>query len=253
MSAVLTATVHEARYGRGGIVLRNVHVEVAEREIVAVLGSNGVGKSTLLRTLSGVLVKDRSDIVFDGHDVSDAAAHVRVRRGLVHVPEGRRVFRDLTVQENLHVAAYARRTPSAAIQGDLDLVYEMFPRLAERNRQSAGALSGGEQQMLAIGRGLMSHPRLLMIDEASLGLAPALITEMFNALGRLRTQGLAILLVEQNVRESLRLADRAYVLAQGQVAVSGMAAKLLNDDTVAATYLGLPPEQPTNSSLEIAR
>jgi branched-chain amino acid transport system ATP-binding protein len=245
--------VHECRYGRGGVVLQNVQIEVAEREVVAVLGSNGVGKTTLLRTLSGVLVRGRAEVNLGGRDLSRAAAHVRVRAGMVHVPEGRRVFRDLTVEENLRVAGFARRSPAGALADDLERVREMFPRLRERWRQLAGSLSGGEQQMLAIGRGLMSRPRLLMIDEASLGLAPALISELFDALGRLRDEGLTILVVEQNVQESLRLADRAYVLAQGGIAVAGTAAELLDDEKVAATYLGLAPERDPHPRMEVAR
>jgi branched-chain amino acid transport system ATP-binding protein len=252
MTPVLRVVVHETRYGRGGVILHDVFVEVAEQEIVAVLGSNGVGKTTLLRTLSGVLVKARAEVVLDGRDLSRAPAHERVKAGMVHVPEGRRVFRDLTVEENLRVAGYARRTPQGELPADLDKVFEMFPRLRERRGQQAGALSGGEQQMLAIGRGLMSRPRLLMIDEASLGLAPALITQMFQALALLRSEGLAILLVEQNVRESLQLADRAYVLAQGAVAVSGTSADLLEDEQVASSYLGLDPDH-AQRFMEVAR
>jgi branched-chain amino acid transport system ATP-binding protein len=234
---LLRAAVASSRYGAVE-VLRDVTVEVGEGEIVAVLGANGAGKTTLLRTLSGVLVQSQAEITIDGEDISRRRAPARVRAGVVHVPEGRRVFVDLTVLENLEVPAFARRAGHADRRAALDQVFDLFPILAERRGQRACALSGGEQQMLAVGRGLMSAPRLLMVDEASLGLAPATTDMMFAALARLGREGLSILLVEQNARASLEIASRAYVLERGCVRLSGSADELLHDERVASTYLG---------------
>jgi branched-chain amino acid transport system ATP-binding protein len=236
-SVVLRAAVASSRYGAVE-VLRDVTVEVGEGEIVAVLGSNGAGKTTLLRTISGVLVRAQAEISLDGRDLARCSAPERVRAGVVHVPEGRRVFADLTVLENLEVPAFARRATADDLRSCLERVFEMFPILAERRNQRAASLSGGQQQMLAVGRGLMSAPRLLMVDEASLGLAPATTDEMFAALARLGAGGLAVLLVEQNARASLEIASRAYVLERGAVRLAGSAAELLSDERVAATYLG---------------
>ncbi|HEY3238538.1 MAG TPA: ABC transporter ATP-binding protein [Acidimicrobiia bacterium] len=237
MSVLLRAAVTSSRYGAVE-VLRQVTVEVGEGEIVAVLGGNGAGKTTLLRTISGVSVRATAEIVLDGRDISRLPAAQRVRAGVVHVPEGRRVFSDLSVLENLEVAAHARRFGPDQLRAGLDQVFGLFPILAERRGQRATSLSGGQQQMLAIGRGLMSAPRVLMVDEASLGLAPTTTAEMFEALSRLGGQGLAILLVEQNARASLEIAARAYVLERGSVRLSGTADELLSDERVAATYLG---------------
>jgi branched-chain amino acid transport system ATP-binding protein len=233
----LRAVVASSRYGAVE-VLRDVTVEVGAGEIVAVLGANGAGKTTLLRTLSGVLVQSRAEITVDGEDISRLRAPARVRAGVVHVPEGRRVFVDLTVLENLEVPAFARRAGDADRRAALERVFDLFPVLARRRAQRASALSGGEQQMLAIGRGLMSAPRLLMVDEASLGLAPATTDMMFAALAGLGAGGLSILLVEQNARASLEIASRAYVLERGGVRLSGTAGDLLHDERVASTYLG---------------
>ncbi len=237
MSAVLRAAVAGSRYGAVE-VLRDVTIEIGEGEIVAVLGGNGAGKTTLLRTISGVLVRAQAEISLAGRDISRLPAPQRVRAGVVHVPEGRRVFADLSVLENLEVAAHAQRLPTEVRKAGLEQVFGLFPVLRERRHQRATSLSGGEQQMLAIGRGLMSRPRVLMVDEASLGLAPTTAEEMFEALSRLGGQGLAILLVEQNARASLEIAGRAYVLERGTVRLSGDAAALLHDDRVASTYLG---------------
>jgi len=236
-NVLLRAAVSSSRYGAVE-VLHDVTVEVAEGEIVAVLGSNGAGKTTLLRTISGVLVRARAEILLDGRDLARFSAPERVRAGVVHVPEGRRVFADLTVEENLEVPAFARRATSADLRSCLDQVFDVFPILAERRSQRAASLSGGQQQMLAVGRGLMSAPRLLMVDEASLGLAPATTDEMFAALARLGAGGLSVLLVEQNARASLEIATRAYVLEHGAVRLAGTAVELLHDDRVASTYLG---------------
>ncbi|MDQ1567682.1 MAG: branched-chain amino acid transport system ATP-binding protein [Actinomycetota bacterium] len=237
MTVRLRATVESSRYGAVE-VLRDVTVEVGEGEIVAVLGANGAGKTTLLRTLSGVLVQARAQITVDGQDISRLRAPARVGAGVVHVPEGRRVFADLTVLENLEVPAFARRAGEADRRAGLERVFDLFPILAERRGQRASALSGGQQQMLAIGRGLMAAPRLLMVDEASLGLAPATTEMMFAALARLGADGLSILLVEQNARASLEIAARAYVLERGGVRLSGAAEDLIHDERVASTYLG---------------
>ena len=234
---LLRAAVTSSRYGSVD-VLHDVTVEVGEGEIVAVLGSNGAGKTTLLRTISGVLVRARAEITLDGRDLARTSAPERVRAGVVHVPEGRRVFGDLTVMESLEVPAFARRAAREDLRSCLEQVFDVFPILAERRNQRAASLSGGQQQMLAVGRGLMSAPRLLMVDEASLGLAPATTDEMFAALARLGEGGLAVLLVEQNARASLEIASRAYVLERGAVRLAGTAAELLHDDRVAATYLG---------------
>ena len=229
--------VPSSRYGAVE-VLHDVTVEIGEGEIVAVLGANGAGKTTLLRTISGVLVRSNAEITLDGEDISRLSAPARVRTGVVHVPEGRRVFSDLTVLENLEVPAFARRAGAADRQACFERVYDLFPLLAERRGQRASALSGGQQQMLAIGRALMSAPRLLMVDEASLGLAPTTTEMMFEALARLGSDGLSILLVEQNARASLEIATRAYVLERGCVRLAGTAAELLHDERVASTYLG---------------
>ena len=237
MTARLRASVTSSRYGAVE-VLRDITVEVGEGEIVAVLGANGAGKTTLLRTISGVLVRSQAEISLDGEDISRLSAPARVRAGVVHVPEGRRVFPDLTVLENLEVPAFARRAAAADRQACFERVYDVFPLLAERRSQRASSLSGGQQQMLAIGRALMSAPRLLMVDEASLGLAPTTTELMFEALARLGSDGLSILLVEQNARASLEIASRAYVLERGCVRLAGTAAELLDDERVASTYLG---------------
>jgi len=238
VTLLLRATIRRSRYGPAE-VLHDLTVEVHEGEIVAVLGGNGAGKTTLLRTLSGVMVRADAEILLRGTDIAQLSAHKRVAAGIAHVPEGRRVFGDLTVLENLMAAGQARRAPANELREDLDRLFTLFPRLAERRAQRARSLSGGEQQMLAISRGLMCRPTVLMLDEASLGLAPAVVRELFGTLRELRERGLSILLVEQNVREALALADRGYVLSRGAVAVAGTAQDLLSDDKVAATYLGL--------------
>jgi len=248
----LRAAVTSSRYGAVE-VLQDLTVEVGEGEIVAVLGANGAGKTTLLRTISGVLVRSTAEIALDGEDITRLSAAARVRAGIVHVPEGRRVFPDLTVQENLEVPAFARRADAADRQASFDRVFDLFPLLAERRGQRASGLSGGQQQMLAIGRGLMSAPRLLMVDEASLGLAPTTTETMFEALARLGAEGLSILLVEQNARASLGIATRAYVLERGRLRLSGSAAELLNDERVASTYLGGAPDERAALTASIAR
>ena len=217
-------------------VLRGVDLAVAAGEIVALLGSNGAGKSTLNNNLSGLYRPFGGTVRFAGTDITGARSTRIVEAGLVQVPEGRRIFPNLSVRENLELGSYRRGR--AARQKNLDHAVEIFPRLKERWTQAAGTLSGGEQQMLAIGRGLMSEPKLLILDEPSLGLSPLLVEEMFALIGRLNTQGLAILLVEQNVVQSLAIAHRAYVLEGGVVALSGGARELAEHPGLRKSYLG---------------
>jgi branched-chain amino acid transport system ATP-binding protein len=225
------------RAGYGAIeVLRGVDLAVAAGEIVALLGSNGAGKSTLNNNISGLYRPFGGTIRFDGADIAGAPSMRIVEAGLVQVPEGRRVFPNLSVRENLELGSYRRGR--AARANNLDHVLSIFPRLGERLVQTAGTLSGGEQQMLAIGRGLMSEPKLLILDEPSLGLSPLLVEEMFALIGRLNRGGLAILLVEQNVVQSLAIAHRAYVLENGRIALSGQAADLAQDPELRKSYLG---------------
>jgi branched-chain amino acid transport system ATP-binding protein len=224
--------------GYGGIeVLRGIDLMVAPGEIVAVLGSNGAGKSTLNRTISGVLRASRGTIHFAGAAIEHEKPAAIVARGLIHVPEGRCIFPNLTVTENLDLGGYrrgrARRSENRA------RVFSTFPRLAERHTQRAGSLSGGEQQMLAIGRGLMAEPRLLILDEPSLGLSPLLVEELFALIGRINREGIALLLVEQNVAQSLEVARRAYILENGTFVLHGEAAAIRQDPNLKRAYLGL--------------
>jgi branched-chain amino acid transport system ATP-binding protein len=218
-------------------VLRGLDLEVAQGEIVAVLGPNGAGKTTLNTVLSGLLRARNGEIAFDGRRIDGLTPPEIVALGLIHVPEGRRIFPDMSVRENLELGAYRRGRAERA--ESLDTVFATFPRLRERERQAAGTLSGGEQQMLAIGRGMMSRPRLLILDEPSLGLSPLLVEEMFVLVERLHAEGLAILLVEQNVMQSLGVAARAYVLENGRFALSGRGADLAEDPELEKAYLGM--------------
>ncbi|MBS4047349.1 MAG: ABC transporter ATP-binding protein [Alphaproteobacteria bacterium] len=218
-------------------VLRGIDLDVAKGEIVALLGANGVGKSTLNNNLSGIYRPTAGQIRFMGQDIAGASADSIVASGLIHVPEGRRVFPNLTVQENLELGSYRRGRDKRS--ANLERIYGIFPRLKERIAQRAGTLSGGEQQMLAIGRGLMAQPELLVLDEPSLGLSPLLVEEMFGLIQALNRDGLSILLVEQNVVQSLAIAHRAFVLEHGKIALSGAAADLLNDPGLKASYLGI--------------
>jgi len=218
-------------------VLHGVDLDVGAGEIVAVLGSNGVGKSTLNHAISGIIRPFAGSIVFDGKDIAGAHSQAIVAAGLIQVPEGRRVFPNMTVLENLELGSYRRGRANRA--RNLDMVVATFPRLKERLAQKAGSLSGGEQQMLAIGRGLMAEPRLLILDEPSLGLSPLLVEEMFALIERINAQGLAIVLVEQNVIQSLAIAHRAYVIENGVVAMAGPAAELMNDPALKRSYLGM--------------
>jgi branched-chain amino acid transport system ATP-binding protein len=217
--------------------LKAVSFEVAENEIITLIGSNGAGKSTTLNGISNVVKKSGGVVEYEGRDISAVPPDRIVAEGLVQVPEGRRIFANLTVRENLEMGAYARKD-KARIKTDFETVYGLFPRLRERNRQIAGTLSGGEQQMLAMGRALMANPKLLLLDEPSMGLAPILVDEIFATIGRIRESGAAILLVEQNAYKALGIANRAYILETGRIVKSGAAADLMNDDSVKAAYLG---------------
>ena len=218
-------------------VLRGIDMRVDAGEIVTVLGSNGVGKTTLNKTLSGVLAARSGEIRFDGARIDrDSAARI-VERGLIHVPEGRKIFPNLSIRENLELGSYRRGKPRRA--RNLERIFATFPKLKERQAQRAGTLSGGEQQMLAIGRGMMAEPLLLILDEPSLGLSPLVVEEMFDLIRRLNAAGLAIMLVEQNVVQSLEVAGRAYILENGVFAMSGAAADIARDPELKRTYLGL--------------
>jgi branched-chain amino acid transport system ATP-binding protein len=223
-------------YGRSE-VLRGIDLGVRDGEVVALLGSNGAGKTTLNNTLSGLLPAFSGTIRFEEHDIAGARYTEIVAAGLVHVPEGRRVFPNLSVQENLELGSYRRARANRA--RNLERVFTMFPKLKQRTTQHAGTLSGGEQQMLAIGRGLMAEPRLLVLDEPSLGLSPVAVEELFALIGRLNKEGLPILLVEQNVGQSLEIAHRAYVLENGGIVFQGTPAALLGNADLKRAYLGL--------------
>jgi branched-chain amino acid transport system ATP-binding protein len=230
--------VRDLRAGYGETeVLRGVDLTIAPGEIVAVLGSNGVGKSTLNRALSGIVRARAGAIRFEGHDVVRERPQAIVARGLIHVPEGRRVFPNLSVRENLDLGSYRRGAPHRA--QNRERVFSIFPRLRERSAQRAGTLSGGEQQMLAIGRGLMAEPKLMIMDEPSLGLSPLLVEELFALIERINADGVSILLVEQNVVQSLELADRAYILAEGKFVMSGPATDIGSNPELKRAYLGM--------------
>lgn len=222
----------------GGInALRGVNVDVAQGQIVSLIGANGAGKSTLLRTISGLVKAQSGSIEFQGEEISGAAIDSICKKGIALVPEGRRVFTDLTVAENLKIGAYLRRD-KAQIQKDTDWVYELFPRLKERSWQYAGTLSGGEQQMLAVGRALMSRPRLIMMDEPSLGLAPLIVQQIFAIIQEIKKRGVTILLIEQNANMALKIADNAYVLETGEITLQGSGEELLQNEKVREAYLG---------------
>lgn len=235
MSILLLEEMHV--YYRAIHALKGITIRVEEGEIVTLVGANGAGKSTTLRAVSGLVRPSGGQIRFRGQSLVGKPAHEIVRLGVSHVPEGRIVFANMSVRENLDLGAYLRRD-AAAVNGDRDRVYRLFPRLKERARQSAGTLSGGEQQMLAIGRALMARPAVLLMDEPSLGLAPILVKEIFGVIREIREQGTTIVLVEQNARMALALADRGYVLETGAVRLSDTAASLLHNPFVQAAYLG---------------
>ncbi len=216
--------------------IKNVSFEVNDGEIVALIGANGAGKSTTLKTLSGLLRSRSGSIKFMDQDIMHMSAEKIVENGLVHVPEGRRIFQQMTVEENLDMGAYTQ--PRDTIAGNLERVYEHFPRLKERRRQIAGTLSGGEQQMLAMGRALMANPKLLMLDEPSMGLAPILVEQIFEIIQALHKAGTTILLVEQNAQAALSIATRGYVMETGTVTLTGSGQELLHNDDVRKAYLG---------------
>ena len=216
--------------------LRGVALEIRQGEIVTLLGNNGAGKTTTLKTISGLLTPRGGRIVLDGAPLDGVPPHEVVRKGIAHVPEGRRIFNRLSVLENLRMGAYTRH--DGGIEADLERVFALFPRLAERVAQVAGTLSGGEQQMLAIGRALMASPRLLLLDEPSMGLAPVVVEQIFQTIDDINRQGMTILLVEQNAAMALSIAHRAYVLELGGIALAGTAAELAENDQVRKAYLG---------------
>ncbi|NLN81048.1 MAG: ABC transporter ATP-binding protein [Clostridiales bacterium] len=219
--------------------LKGVSFHVEEGEIVSLIGANGAGKTTAMHTISGLLHSKTGDITFMGNSISKTEPHRIVRLGLAQVPEGRRVFASMTVQENLEMGAYARsRSQGREIEQDLALVFKRFPRLKERRRQQAGTLSGGEQQMLAIGRALMSRPKMLLLDEPSMGLSPILVQEIFSCIREVNEGGTTILLVEQNAKMALSVSDRAYVLETGCIILEGKSSELLDNDEVKKAYLG---------------
>ena len=217
--------------------LKGISLEVDEGEIVTLIGANGAGKSTTLRTISGLLKPKTGAIDFQGQDIAGVPAHEIVKRGISQVPEGRRIFAEMTVMENLDLGAFTRKDKDG-IAADLRHVFELFPRLEERRDQVAGTLSGGEQQMLAMGRALMSRPKLLLLDEPSMGLAPLLIREIFNIIADINKSGTTVLLVEQNANMALSIASRAYVLETGRITLSGPAAELAASEEVKKAYLG---------------
>jgi branched-chain amino acid transport system ATP-binding protein len=234
---MLELTDVHVRYGNI-LALQGVSLRVGQGELVALIGSNGAGKSTTLRTISGLLRPTQGTIMFEGADISGASTDRIVSLGISHCPEGRRIFAGLSVAENLRLGAVSR-SDGAAVAEDLDMVQELFPVLRERLGQAGGTLSGGEQQMLAIGRALMSRPRLLLLDEPSLGLAPLMVERIFATIGELKRQGRTILLVEQNVHQALDVADRAYVVETGRITLDGAAEVLRHDPKVEQSYLGV--------------
>lgn len=219
-------------------VLFGIDMHVAEGEVVAIVGSNGAGKTTLMRTIAKLMSAKRGEIRFDGTSLASLATHETVEHGLVYVPEGRRLFPRLTVRTNLELGAYSLRARGER-DATLETIFQLFPVLKQRESQLAGTLSGGEQQMCAIGRGLMSKPRLLMVDEVSLGLAPVVVAKVYDALARIRTLGTTILLVEQNVRQAIQAADRGYVIKQGRVVLTGSSDELMGNPEVRKAYLGM--------------
>ena len=217
--------------------IKGVSFHVNEGEIIALIGANGAGKTTILHTITGLLAPKGGQVVFEGKDITKTPAHKIVELGMAHVPEGRRVFAQLSVYQNLKMGAYTRSDKNE-IEESLEMVYKRFPRLEERKNQMAGTLSGGEQQMLAMGRALMSKPRIILMDDPSLGLSPILVNEIFDIIQSVSASGTTVLLVEQNAKKALAIADRAYVLETGKISLDGNAKDLLNDDSIKKAYLG---------------
>ena len=217
--------------------LKGISFEVNQGEVIALIGANGAGKTTTLQTLTGIIPSKAGKISFEGKDITKTPAHKIVEMGMAHVPEGRRVFADMTVYENLLMGAYTRKDKNEIAQS-LENVYKRFPRLKERKNQRAGTLSGGEQQMLAMGRALMSKPRIILMDEPSMGLSPIFVNEIFDIIKEVSEGGTTVLLVEQNAKKALSIADRAYVMETGNITLSGKAEDLLNNESVQKAYLG---------------
>lgn len=217
--------------------IKGISFEVNEGEVIALIGANGAGKTTILQTITGLVTPKSGAIDYEGHDLVKTPAHKIVSFGMAHVPEGRRIFSELTVFENLQMGAYHRKD-TADIEKTLKLVYSRFPRLEERKKQIAGTLSGGEQQMLAMGRALMSKPKIMLLDEPSMGLSPLFVSEIFSIIEEISKSGTTVLLVEQNAKKALSIANRAYVLETGKIVLSGKAQEMLNNDSVKKAYLG---------------
>jgi branched-chain amino acid transport system ATP-binding protein len=236
MSAMLEVKNIQVAYGKI-IAVKDVSVTVNEGEIVTLIGSNGAGKSTTLRTISGLIKPKSGEITFNGKRIDGMPGHDIVSLGICHSPEGRRIFPRMTVKENLELGAFLRNDKTA-VNADMERVLDLFPRLKERIKQTAGTMSGGEQQMLAVSRALMGDPKLLLLDEPSMGLAPVLVELIFDTIVKIRKQGITILLIEQNATAALEVADRAYVLESGKVKMSGSAKELSSDDKVTKAYLG---------------
>lgn len=217
--------------------IKGVSFEVNEGEVIALIGANGAGKTTILHTITGLLSPKKGSVLFEGTDITKIPAHKIVSLGMAHVPEGRRVFAQMSVYQNLKMGAFTR-TDKEEIESTLEMVYKRFPRLEERRNQLAGTLSGGEQQMLAMGRALMSHPKIILMDEPSMGLSPILVNEIFDIIRSVNEAGTTVLLVEQNAKKALAVANRAYVLETGKIVASGDAKDLMNDDSIKKAYLG---------------
>ena len=217
--------------------LKGISFEVNEGEVIALIGANGAGKTTTLHTITGLLHAKSGSITFNGVELTKTPAHKIVEMGIAHVPEGRRIFQNLTVLDNLKLGAFTRKDKEN-ISKDIEMVYERFPRLAERKTQIAGTLSGGEQQMLAVGRALMAKPKVMMMDEPSLGLAPLVVKDIFSIIRRINDDGVTVLLIEQNANAALKIADRGYVLQTGNVTMTGTGMELLNDESIKEAYLG---------------
>jgi branched-chain amino acid transport system ATP-binding protein len=238
MKVVLEVNDVSVSYGEAAPALRQISLSLHEHELVAVLGANGAGKSTLLRAISGLVPLRGGRIYFQGNDIAELSPSKRVGLGIVHVPEGRQMLQGLTVHENLLLGAYVRkREPMSAIYETEQEIYQLFPILEERKNQLAGSLSGGQQQMLALGRALMSKPRILMCDEPSLGIAPIVVTEIFSSIAQLRDGGVPVLLVEQNAKKALALADRAVVMQRGEIKLAGPARDVASNEALSAAYL----------------
>ncbi|WP_426350037.1 ABC transporter ATP-binding protein [Alloiococcus sp. CFN-8] len=217
--------------------IKGISFEVNQGEVIALIGSNGAGKTTILHTITGLINKDSGEILFNGQDITKVPGHKIVSMGMAHVPEGRRVFASLSVLQNLMMGAYTRKNKSE-IEETLNMIYKRFPRLLERKNQQAGTLSGGEQQMLAMGRALMSKPNIILMDEPSMGLSPIYVNEIFDIIKEVSQSGTTVLLVEQNAKKALSIADRAYVLETGRIALEGKASSLLNNEDIKKAYLG---------------